>query len=108
MDELDLKNSLCHEVLTPERIERLVNELRQTTQHGTPEKELLVFLNRLVTKIKEDEELLGDLHSILEDVLDSLGFLGGGNHELEGFGITEERGKEIRAVLEKVKQREKK
>jgi len=44
-----------------------------------------------------------DLYEALEEVLDGLGFLSGGDHELEGLGISEERGAEIRATLAKAR-----
>lgn len=39
----------------------------------------------------------------LEEVLDGLGFLSGGDWELEGYGISTERGAEIRQILAKAK-----
>ena len=44
-----------------------------------------------------------DLLEALEEVLDGLGFLSGGDHELEGYGIDEARGAEIRAAIAKAK-----
>ena len=44
-----------------------------------------------------------DLFEALEEVLDGLGFISGGDHELEGLGITEERGREIRNILKKAR-----
>jgi len=39
------------------------------------------------------------LLAALEEVVDGLGFLSGGDWELEGLGISQERGKEIRAAI---------
>jgi hypothetical protein len=44
-----------------------------------------------------------DLLEALEDVLDGIGFLSGGDYELEGFGISLDRAKEIRAAIAKAR-----
>jgi dCTP deaminase len=45
------------------------------------------------------KDIVDELVEMLEEVLDGLGFLSGGDHELEGYGVPEERGTEIRAAL---------
>ena len=44
-----------------------------------------------------------DLLEALVEVLDCLGFMAGGDHELEGHGISSERGAEIRLAIAKAK-----
>jgi len=51
----------------------------------------------------EADNTIAELLEALEDVLDGVGFLSGGDHELEGLGITEERGREIRNILKKAR-----
>ena len=51
-------------------------------------------------------DIADELAAALEEVLDGLGFLAGGDYELEGWGIPEERGKEIRAALAKYRETE--
>lgn len=55
---------------------------------------LAEFVQVIETKHLRNKELL----EALEDVLEGIGFLSGGDHELEGYGISLERAKEIRAV----------
>lgn len=52
------------------------------------------------------KDIADELVEALEEVLDGLGFLAGGDYELEGWGIPEERGKEIRAALAKYRETE--
>lgn len=56
------------------------------------------------SRITALEAQRNELLEALEDVLDGLGFLSGGNHELEGWGISEDRGAEIRAAITKAKE----
>jgi hypothetical protein len=53
--------------------------------------------------IRDAADTITDLLAALEEVLDATGFLGGGDWELEGYGISTERGAEIRALYNKAR-----
>ena len=55
----------------------------------------LAEFERLRERLKAADELV----THFEDVLDALGFICGGDHELEGYGISEEEGAKIRKAL---------
>ena len=94
---------------TPETEKHLQEQVRNTSIcMASPEfaRRLEEECNGLFERVKELENerdkivaLSKELLRAFEEVLDSLGFLAGGDHELEGHGIPEERGSEIRALL---------
>ena len=94
---------------TPETDKHLEEQVQNTSIYmASPEftRRLEEECNGLLERVKELESerdkivaLSKELLRAFEEVLDGLGFLTGGDHELEGLAIAEERGSEIRALL---------